>query len=180
VTAFIPIDFKNTRAKTIWEMIRGYKKYQRIFQKGDGYASKLDCILTSVGSHEQPNKLWTKELDSRGVDPKELQELSCGDIGGVLLPRARLTNQQKKRFDDIIAHWTGIAEQHYTLCANRATKSDVPGVLVVAIGENKTDILAECLRRGLVNEVFVDEELARTLVKRVEQPMVPDKGVEND
>ena len=49
-----------------------------------------------------------------------------------------------------------------TACANRA-RNGAPGIIVLAIGANKASVVHEALRRGLIQHLFMDEDLADRL-----------------
>jgi len=130
-------------------------------------STELDAALTSVGTHDQPNKLYTQELTQSGVSAEILHTLSCGDIGGVLLEMPGLTMANRSRFTRIKQNWLGMSEETFRSCAARAQASQCPGVLVVALGGNKAPVLQKCIAEGLVTECFLDDELGKELLKRV-------------
>ena len=131
----------------------------------------LSAILTCCGGPEQPNKhLSVRLYRCGGVTKEEMSDLTDGDIGEALLQRAGLSPQQQEQFDTIMKHWTCIEEKHYRDCAANAAESDNPGVVMVAVGSNKLKTIRETIRRGLVNHLFIDVDLAEVLAAALANP----------
>jgi DNA-binding transcriptional regulator LsrR (DeoR family) len=146
--------------------IRDYFHRLDVVRRVDELSHELDTILTSIGIHEQPNKLYTAELAQTGLTPDALRELSSGDIGGVLLERACVGQAQQERFEQIRRNWLGVPKECYRSCTERAQKTGRPGVLVIALGRNKAEILERCMAESLVSECFIDEDLGQALAAR--------------
>src|SRR5205807_2708443 len=121
-----------------------------------------DCLLTGVGAgYKKTDDPWFKEMTQLEVTTKVvLDKLAIGDIGGIFLAREEST---RERIEDINQRWTGIKEEHIRRCAKEAQQSDRSGVIVVAVGSHKAEIIRECVRLGLVNELIIDYELAKHL-----------------
>jgi len=127
--------------------------------------SRVDTILTGVGSFHQ----WTDYCDElvsvASVKQHLLVDVALGDLGGALIPLRRLEMKTLRAFAAISGLWTGIRRVHFKTVAKRAaaTESIGPGVIVVAMGANKAAILYEVIRQGLVNHLIIDEDLAESL-----------------
>lgn len=144
--------------------------YRAVFGPS-GIADQFDAIVTSVGTFEQQGVHAFKRALVAEWNAKEesLKRISWGDLGGVLVPRLKVTADDQKEFDRIASLWTGITLKHYRETAMRAFKiavsqaQEIPGVVVFAIGKNKAEIVHEIIKAGLVNRVVVDLDLAKAL-----------------
>jgi DNA-binding transcriptional regulator LsrR (DeoR family) len=163
--AFISFVETAEEIDTIRKRIMRFPNYQAIFGgPGEpGAIGQLDAIVTSCGNAHHFNQFWTTELPQLGVSPERLNSLTHGNIGGVLLEREGLEGHDKDTFDDIARRWTGIRREHYEQLALRD-----PGVILLAIGSNKADVVLKCAELNLVSELIVDEDLALALWDRVD------------
>jgi hypothetical protein len=107
-----------------------------------------------------------------GVTQQDLERSFLGDIGGVLLPRKDGAVAADGVVKGIETHWVGMRYAELQAAATRAAARKAPGVVVLAIGANKVDVLASAIRRGLVNHVFIDQDLARA-TEQVLQRLLP-------
>jgi len=132
-------------------------------------ADQLDTLITSVGSLSQGWQTYTNELITvGGISTEELRAVAVGDINGVLMPKSILTGgpltaSQEEEFNVMAGAWTGLTLQQCQRIARQAAHSERPGVIVVAIGASKKEIVLEVVQRGLVNELIIDHDLARAL-----------------
>ena len=142
-----------------------FPNYQAIFGAPGraGVIDRLDAIITSCGDAHHYNQFWTTELPRLGVSPEKLNRLTYGNIGGVLLEREGLAPADQALCDDIARRWTGITRQHYEQCAQRK-----PGVIALALGHNKADVVLKCVELGLISELLIDEDLAMALWDKVD------------
>jgi DNA-binding transcriptional regulator LsrR (DeoR family) len=130
----------------------------------DQLVGLLDSLFTSVGFAERPLGHRNKSLLAAGdITADELRALVVGDIGGVLIERPGLDKNGRKQVAELNAMWTGITLKDIIRIAKAGQASDRPGVIIVSIGLEKAEILAEIIRRGLVNELIIDEDLAFAL-----------------
>jgi hypothetical protein len=135
---------------------------------GTPLISQLDTILTSVGSFGQSWRTYTSELArAGGISADELAADFIGDLGGAVIPRARLNEKQLKTCQEIVDSWTGISLAQYGGIAHNAAKSGANGVDVIAIGANKLEVVLEVVRRGFVNQLIIDHDLANALLLRL-------------
>jgi DNA-binding transcriptional regulator LsrR (DeoR family) len=141
--------------------IRQNADWTKIFDESSGEIGKLDAILTSVASPKQPNRQFVPIFEqATGVDENMLTRRVIADIGGAWIPR--------QDGDPVVTRWsnwwTGMTYSHYARCAERAAFESKPGVIVVAFGDNKAEVVMEVVKRGLVNTLIIDDSLAIELL----------------
>jgi DNA-binding transcriptional regulator LsrR (DeoR family) len=129
-----------------------------------GKIDQLDAIITSCGNTHYFNLFWTTVLTQLRVSPERLNELTHGNIGGVLLPRENLPARDRALLDDFARRWTGIRLEHFKLIAGRD-----PGVILLALTRDKADVVLQCVQMGLVTELLIDEDLAVALWDRLDR-----------
>jgi DNA-binding transcriptional regulator LsrR (DeoR family) len=168
VPALIPENFTPKEVKAIRKLINYVDAYHDIFggQRKDEteqepWIRRMDCILTSVGPRERP--LGDRLLKTAGIHKERLRELVIGDICGILIPRPGLSTAEDSEVERVTERWTGIKLGDLEDCARRASRSRGTGVIVIAIGKNKAAFIYEVVRRGLVNHLIVDQDLADRL-----------------
>ena len=59
--------------------------------------------------------------------------------------------------------WVGFMTQHLDRITQNASEEGPPGVIVVAYGAHKKDMILEVVRLGYVNHLIVDRSLADEL-----------------
>lgn len=178
IPAFIPRRFTGLRRKGILEMMKSSDSYGKIFggrpsgggAQGVPLVVRADTLLTSIGHSAHPMGFNNDELLSAGGiedQPQRLQELVLGDIGGVLIRRPGLAPSDQRAVDDLSKWWTGLTYEALSTLACRSHVENTPGVVVIACGRNRDEILSELLRKGLVNQLIIDEEAHRALCDRL-------------
>jgi DNA-binding transcriptional regulator LsrR (DeoR family) len=85
-----------------------------------------------------------------------------GDMGGIIIPKRDLTTEKAHKIDELNQRWTGIQQRHIEHCAKNADEKR-PGVILLAIGERRYHVVMRCIELGLVNELVIDQALARTM-----------------
>lgn len=179
VPAFVPAGprFSIAEQEGIRKLITLVGAYSQIFVGVDSEVHHLDMILTSVGPASQPLGYGLGELLLAGDhvrehegDPiekarRELQRIILGDIGGVCIPRAELKPNERAALDSLRERWTGIKLEHLASCASRSRSSlgRKPGVVVVAVGAEKAEIICHVLKYGLISHLIIDHRLERAL-----------------
>jgi hypothetical protein len=167
VPARIPDDTPPKIVGAIREFIlRRSEGWRRIFSGKDPLAENLDAIITSLAPIKQKGRRFPDELVSVArINRKELGRRVEYDIGGVLVPR--------NDGDELVARWnnfwTGIKLDHYKKCSSNACRSRSPGVVVLAVGENKGKVLLDAVRNGYVNTIVIDETLGDSLLRLLER-----------
>lgn len=160
----IPAIFDREEVATIRKYFHLNPGYRRVFGDGQsrGLLDECDAILTSVGSTSGVGGPWLPSAaEEMSMPAEELRRLTLGNVAGFFLPRSGLNREDSKRLDYVNGRWTGITDKHVERCARRASEKRV-GVLMIAASK-KADIVMECLRRGLVSRLVIDQELAAEL-----------------
>ncbi len=164
VPAFIPRRYSAAKAQAVREYLLDAESYRRIFSGETPFVTRIDTLITSVGSAERPlGGAMGEVLSAAGISAADLRSIIAGDIGGVLIARPDATEDEDRIVDDINEMWTGITRTQVLGVADRAEGGDGPGVVVAAIGRERTGIVAELIRRSMINELLIDWDLARSL-----------------
>jgi DNA-binding transcriptional regulator LsrR (DeoR family) len=143
-----------------------FRNYQAIFGGSGwpGVIDQLDAIVTSCGNAHHYSAFWATELARLGIPPEKLNALTDGNIGGALLEKKEgLTGEGQTLLAEITRRWTGITLRHFEQCVERK-----PGVILLALWQNKADVVLRCVDLGLVSELIIDENLALALWDRVD------------
>jgi DNA-binding transcriptional regulator LsrR (DeoR family) len=137
---------------------------------GPPMADRVSMVLTSVGPQEHPFGYGGEEfLRSAGFKAAQLPQLALSDVSGLLLEREDLSPGQRKLAARIECHWTGISMERLKLCAQRARKQrKAPGVVAVAAGASKATVVIECMRRGLLNHLVIDDDCEHEMRVRLQ------------
>ena len=128
---------------------------------------QADSLLLAVGSSSFPQRFWSRAImEYLETSADELRETTYGDLGAVLLLRD--LSGQKQRLHtlrSIEQCFTGLRLEHVHRCALGAqpVESAAPGVIALGVGRSRRRAMIECIRRGLVNHLVIDEHLARAL-----------------
>ena len=139
--------------------------------RGKALISKIDTVLTSVGAMSTPVSTFHGELVKQsGLKVGELKELTYGDVGGASLERAGLDAESHRQFERVANMWMGITPEDLQSVVKRAAGSKKPGVIIVTFGKHKARIVFEAVRRGLVSELFIDQDLAFSLLELCQNP----------
>jgi DNA-binding transcriptional regulator LsrR (DeoR family) len=128
--------------------------------------NKIDMLLTSVGPPDRPlGWLGDDLLRAVGLKRAQVAQLVEGDISGVLLPRQGRDIKLDGHLEKIRGAWTGITMDDLKRCHERAQRNGMPGVVVIALGKNKATAVAEVIRLGICDHLFIDRELSENLKK---------------
>src|SRR5262249_21633134 len=152
------------RFAAIKQSIHDTPGHARIFGAGR-LIDRLQAILTGVGvvhSKQDYTGTFLRERVTQGdTTKKELSQLVLGDIAGVLIPRVGLSKRDRDRVKELNEGLTGVQYGHFQAVA----RGGAPGVIVVASGRAKADLVRQLVKEGLVNVLIIDLELARALSK---------------
>jgi DNA-binding transcriptional regulator LsrR (DeoR family) len=142
-----------------------FPQYEDVFggRGRPGVIDALDALVTSCGDAHHRSPFWRVALPQLGISPEELNEITYGNIGGVLLEREDLSEKDRDRIAEINRRWTGITLRHYEQCARRD-----PGVILLALSHNKVEVVLKCVELGLVTELLIDEDLGMSLWRRAD------------
>lgn len=122
----------------------------------------LDGILTSVGTKDQPGRFWSGEFFRQGdIDLPRLRRGALGDLGGTFVVNPGAERKHRDYVTAVNDRWTGVKHAHYKRCALRARENDLPGVIVLAVGAVRAEIVRECVKLGLVNHLLLDSDCAQ-------------------
>jgi DNA-binding transcriptional regulator LsrR (DeoR family) len=176
IPAFIPRGLPAELRAGIVHLIRSSASYARIFDAAPGeppgpsaLISKAEGLLTSVGHAEHPTGFNYAELLKLGdISAEELRNLVVGDIGGILIHRERADREIVNSLNEM---WTGCRYETLASIAIRAARTRVPGVIVTSYGAHRAEILEAVIRRGLVNELILDETAALAVRGRLAQSL---------
>ncbi len=173
----IPEEFAGHNQTVVFDLIRCLRSYKEIFGDSNtgGLVEELDTLVTSAGGFGEGYHAFQNEFISiPGFTRGRLAELALGDIAGVLIPKdGEFTKAQEKMFSAWRRLWTGIRIEQLRRISACAKNSDRPGVILVAIGANKADIVqAVVCREKLVNHLIIDETLAARLQELLNLPTV--------
>jgi hypothetical protein len=175
VPAFIPWEFQDGDIEVLERLIHMAPEYEEIFGSGGrpGIADNLDVILTSVGPADNPlgfglgrllGSIGKKKLDM-------LKDQIYGDIGGVFLPKN--SSSPSKLIQAIEHRWKGLERKHLQTCAQRAFHDDPvtgrPGVVLLAVGSDRAEVVLHAVERGLVNHLLIDKELEEALHQTIDK-----------
>ena len=154
----------------------GVPGYNAIFGGIRGSATplirRLDTIITGVGTIVLTREAQWREtgdfikerLDQDCLSKQEMHRLIYGDIGGILLAREGLSAGDMKQIDQLNAGWMGMRLSHWQAVARAAAPKGAPGVIVVAYGPWKAEMVRKIIQLGLVNQLIVDATLADALL----------------
>jgi DNA-binding transcriptional regulator LsrR (DeoR family) len=157
------------KASVLWDFIRNIPGYKRIFGKG-GYVHDLDTVLTGVGVmaiNPVHTATFIREREAQeGPAFEKARPYILGDFAGWVLPRPGLKAPASELVAELNQGWTGISLEQLKHVAAKTKSKSAPGVIAVAFGtEDKSGILRETIKRGLINHLIVDEKLAGQLVE---------------
>jgi hypothetical protein len=155
---------------------------------------EIDTLITGVGTASKTSTdPWLIErVNAMQKEPaltrEDFEAYTFGDVAGVYLLRPGLTeliaarcvknprgsgkasgtpnNAIEGKVRRINAQWTGIQREHLARCAERARASQkTAGVIVLAIGRAKSEIVIEAVNQSLVNHLLIDQDLADALIE---------------
>ena len=163
VGAWIPAKFSPRDVGTIKDFCFTSPSYERAFSK-DGLVNNLNCLITSVGATKDFERPWLHAAaKATKLSVKEFRTLTVGNITGCFLPKPELKAQDRKILDDVNFRWLGIQFEQIRKCAKAGSKGTVPGVVLIAIGEGKAELVLEAIRLGLVSILCADQRLSARL-----------------
>lgn len=167
--AYIPRHYDKEMSASIWRFISDTPGHHRVFSGPDALISRMDMLISSIGSANTPVLGSFEELVSAsGLRANDLRQLVIGDLGGILIPKTGLSKAKQKLVNDLNDLWTGIRTEHVYGIAERAfADNSLSGVVVVALQTERGNTAFELIDRGLVNELIVDHAAAAQLQRRL-------------
>lgn len=190
VPAVIPQSFNHAERRIIRRFIAMVRGYEHVFGPADGIVparqplvERLDAILTSVGVVAKNERgVFARERVQLGdISEEDLFRAVAGDVGGVLIARADASTQDRKRVEALNAAWTGVTLKHIETCAaaaaRRAVPRECPGVILLALGAHRAEIVMRCVELGLVNELVLDRPLEDALARQLQNGPTPQRPI---
>jgi hypothetical protein len=187
VPAYLPQKVRRNGGAAWQDFIAGIPGYQEIFGPSNGrvrpLVERVDTIICGTGiiasEREEQDRPYTpadtmfraktgdfirERLEQEeGLTRSALDRMIYGDIGGWLLRRQRLSAEDRRWVDSLNDGWTGIKGAHLARVAGDAKQSGAPGIILLAGGGAKAEMVAEIVRLGLVNVLLLDSYLANAL-----------------
>ena len=181
---FDPASGAATRWKDFMQEIPGFRAiFGPSFNHVRPWADRLDTILSGMGIVSlQPCKpppvpgdhpkagledigdfIQERLAQEEDVKAPALARLIYGDIGGWLIERPDLRAKEHRLVKSLNEGWMGVREKHFKRVAANASPNGFPGIILVAAGPAKAEMLKEVVRQGLVNELLIDSTLAAAL-----------------
>ena len=179
VPAYIPEKFPHDELAAIQAFVRDSRPYRQIFIDGQNgqqpLAYNLDMIVTSVGKRDRPFGFGEDtliEYDTGSL--RELSSLIAGDLGGVPLERSGLTKTESDKVKELTMRWQGLQLEHLESCSLRAHEqrdplTGKPGIVVVSRGVARAPAIYEGVKKGLINHLLINEDLAAALEQLIER-----------
>jgi DNA-binding transcriptional regulator LsrR (DeoR family) len=149
---------------TIRRLFNMCHDYEKIFGGDSPLIESVDMILSGIGDIESSeNDPWFRETaEAEQMDKTDLNEIAVGNLGGVWLAKDPGSKLQRSRIEQINKSWLGIQEEHFVGCTRRASERGSPGVVVVAIGPAKAEIVKRSM--GMINHLVIDHDLAKAIL----------------
>jgi DNA-binding transcriptional regulator LsrR (DeoR family) len=135
-----------------------------LIESVDTIISGIGVMVTAPGSKGHETAAFIRErLLQENIAQNALDKLIYGDIGGILIERRSLTVSEKKVVANLNEGWIGLRAKTLKRIARQAGEHQHPGMIVVAFGARKAEVVLEALSQGYVNELIIDSTLAETL-----------------
>ncbi|PWU21228.1 MAG: hypothetical protein C5B50_02255 [Verrucomicrobia bacterium] len=181
--------YEKDKAAAGWrKFVEEIPGYRAIFGRGDGreraWIARLDTVISGAGIIAKNNPKQTQNeppdgkaaLEKTGdfiierlkqeedlVSESGLAKLIYGDMGGWLIARPNLKASDQSIVEQLNKGWTGIDGKALGEVAKSARSGGAPGVILVAAGKAKADMVREIVRQGLVNVLLIDLSLGTAL-----------------
>jgi DNA-binding transcriptional regulator LsrR (DeoR family) len=170
--AYIPEAFQEE--EKIREFLNLNPAMRRIYGDAEPLINQLDGIITSVGGFPKEIPFEVDEFDSmllfsEHIPEEKVKELiAAGIIGNILgyciIERGKTPNDIVTKTND---RFLGPRPQHLIKCAGRARKEDNIGVMIVASGKKKAEVLCTVIQDKYADEIVIDSELAKELKRQL-------------
>lgn len=171
VAACYPKRFSGEHGEVLREFFECVPGYRDVFgtrepnPRRTPLINQADTLILGIGpATKETNDPWLDDtILAAEISRETLEKISYGNISGYFIARPRLSAEEERCLASINERWTGIREEHIAACAARARQTGAPGVIVLAVGAPKAEIVRICSHRCLINELIIDEELADAL-----------------
>ena len=153
-------------SQAIIEYLRTSQDYSAIFGER-GLINRVDAIVSGLGDAQtsSTDPWFSETTQAEDLSAEDMAQLAVGNLAGVWFARDPDDKDQLRRVDELNKRWLGIGKAHLESCARRAAgggTKERPGVIVVAVGSSKKDIVLRAA--GLINHLVIDHTLADALV----------------
>lgn len=170
VPAYVAKQFRGEKnEQLISRFIRHNPGYGQIF--GDqGVINKVDVLVTGLGTLSSDGNLSGAFIRERMAQEKlqfaDICDSILGDIGGIVIPKettkkARRTSWSAKELNK---GWVGMSERRFQDCAKNAVRRKQPGVVAIAAGRKRADLVRAVNRRGLASTFILSGSLADAIL----------------
>jgi DNA-binding transcriptional regulator LsrR (DeoR family) len=184
--AYIPEGFQPKtehaeRVRTARAFIEAIPAYRLVFgERRDGLIDRVDTLVTSVGGPlvlDPEDQGWLRPTVTNADERASLQSAGVvGDLCGRFVTKTQVTNfpadsaitaANDRCFGPQIEHFRECATRARDTAASRNSEDPSPGlgVMVVAAGAEKAEVVFSVCFNKLVNELVVDSDLAAALLK---------------
>jgi len=189
VPAYLPrAYFLQPSGNAGWQsFVQDIPGYRSIFGPANGgdmpWVERVDTIISGAGiiaresqtqapglpnaetaAHEETGDFIRERLEQEvGITESSLAKLIYGDVGGLLLGRENLPASERRLVDSLNQGWTGITASHLINVARRAKSGGAPGVILVAAGAAKAEMVQQIVKRGYANQLLIDSSLGSAL-----------------
>ena len=164
--------------EAISEFVRKISGFQEIFigeKKASAIFDSVDMILTGVGVLQRDQQTGRIDKGRSGdflqerfaqhddLSDEWLDQCTCGDVGGIVLPRQHLGDEAKQEVERFNQGWIGLTEQKLTEVSERAAKRRTPGVVIIAQDRKKARVVEAAVRQGIALNVIATEQVAEEM-----------------
>lgn len=177
VAAYIP----RKRRGEIMEFFHSVPGYRVIFGCNQKHAEppeidRLDCVITGAGIVSSANpklrgtlikeRLAQENLQTgrQKLSPARLEGLVYGDLAGILIPRPKLDRSGSALVQSLNEGLTGLRAVHLERICKLADGASSPGVILIAYGQQKIELVREIIHQGLVSTLVTTPDCARALI----------------
>lgn len=168
IPACIPRKFVDKRGDLV-QFITSIPGYESIFGRAaSALINKVDTVLTSVGvvnmspgdKEAQTGAFLRERVEQGEAKEREIAEKAYGEIGGIVLPR----EGNKEFAERLNKGWVGLKRKHLEVIAKAAKPEGAPGIIVVALGKHKAEMIRAAINSSLVNEIIASRDLVDALI----------------
>lgn len=184
----IPKNHKNSERinsaeiKTLKHFFTELPNYNRVYGDREGQGglmAEVEMVVTSVGAVDRGSPWYgnylknTIGLSSKRGDPLDIARYVAGEIGCVFLPLPGGSRSQRsaaEHLEEVETRWiAGPRLGDLQRMADRLPEAGKPGVIVIAHGAAKAEVLYSAIQHRCVNEVIIDLPLADRLKSMVDK-----------
>jgi hypothetical protein len=171
------------------DVVQDIPGYRAIFGPANGrkraWIDRVDTVITGMGiiatrprrevqrapgdepaAHEETGDFIRERVvqeEQEGITESALSRLIHGDIGGWLLEREGLQPKDCRLVEDLNRGWTGISGSQLARIARAARPNGAPGIILIAAGPAKADMVWQIIKLGWANEILIESGLAAAL-----------------